>query len=57
MNPAQDSTGSRGYFANRGSRSESWHSRNTDPRADRISLLCRHSSHSPAPGGGGGGGR
>ena len=37
-NPGHASTGSRGYFANRGSRSDSWQSRNTEPRADRISF-------------------
>jgi len=46
--PAHSSTGSRGYFANRGSLFESSHNRNSDPRTDSIRRAFAHVAHNPA---------
>src|SRR5579872_3659468 len=46
-NPAQRSTGSRGYFGYSGSRNERRHIINRVPRSLRVSFLCRHRTHKP----------
>jgi hypothetical protein len=45
--PGQESTGSRGYLANRGSLRDSSHSRKTDPRLDSTEREWTQSAQSP----------
>jgi hypothetical protein len=50
LQPAHVITGSRGYFAKRGSLSESMHRINFDPRSDVIVFACRQVEHRPDKG-------
>jgi hypothetical protein len=47
--PLHPRTGSRGYFANRGSVNESWHCRKVDPLSDVIKRACTQCAQRPNP--------